>query len=135
MKVYFKADQVYNKTFYGYNIYMNDKLADSLYGVMSGTKDEVLNKITKNMLIKNNSVLAYDKLLTLKYENLDTTKQMIHTIKYDQTYQSYKDNNVSFMISPSVFLSDNIPMHQLSKGIERYKMMYNYQINKHNKTL
>lgn len=135
MKVYFKTEQFDNKTFYGYNLYMNDTISDSLYGIMSGTKEEVLNQITKNMLKKHQSVLKFDKLVTLKYENLDMTKQMVHTIKYDQSYQTYKDNNVSLMISPSVFLSDNIPMHKLEQGMTKYKMIHQYYTKNNSKNI
>lgn len=135
MKVYFKTEQVGNNTYYGYNLYMDETMSDSLYGVMFGTKEEVLNQVTKNMLKRNQSVLNFDKLITLKYENLDMTKQMVHTIKYDKSYQTYKDNNVSLMISPSVFLSDNIPMYQLEQGMMKYKMMHKYYTKDNSKNI
>lgn len=125
MKIYFKAEKVNNKTFYGYNIYMDEQLVDSLYGVMIESKEDTLNKATKNMLIKNESVLKFDKILTLKYENLDDTKYMTYVIHHDNFYDKY-NKNTTIMTSPSVFLSDTIAKHKLEIGLDRYKLMYNY---------
>lgn len=125
MKVYFKTEKIDNTTFYGYNIYMNEQMVDSLYGVINDSNENTLNKITKNMLIKNKSVLKYDKLLTLKYDKLEDAKYMAYMINHDKFYEDIKNDSV-LMTSPSIFLSDNNAKHKLEMGLNKYKMMYNY---------
>lgn len=130
MKIYFKTLNQNNMIFYGYHIYMNNKLVDNLYGVILENKDNILNKITLNMLKRNKDVLKYDKLLTLKYDSLESTKNMVYAINHNSEYNEYHKNNICLMASPSIFLSDVEPSTKLLNNLKSYQQKYNY-FNKH----
>lgn len=127
IKVYFKTQDYDNdRKVYGYQLYVNDILSETYIGIMKGTDEEVTNNITKTMMKKNESLFNYDKLVYLKYQNLDMTKQMKWNIDYESFYQPYRNNGVVLSCNPSVFLSDNQSNHTLIKAMNNYRLKYNY---------
>ena len=63
-----------NNYLYGVMSMINDEPFDFIVGQMNGEKDDIINLISKNTLIKNKTVLK-NNYYTFKYEDLDTTKK------------------------------------------------------------
>lgn len=127
MKIYIKTEKYSeDKILYGYNLYIENTLSDSLIGIMNGNKEEVTDIVTKNIFLKNKELLNYNKLVILKYENLDITKLMKYNIDHQQFYNNLSKNGLVISTNPAVFLSDNQPSFILQKQMDRYKLTLNY---------
>lgn len=63
-----------NNQLYGVMTMIDDKPFDYLIGNMEGDKEYVIDKVSKNTLIKNKTVLK-NNYYSFKYDNLDITKK------------------------------------------------------------
>lgn len=120
-----------NNYLYGVMSMINDEPFDFIVGQMNGEKDDIINLISKNTLIKNKTVLK-NNYYTFKYEDLDTTKKMLSKFHIDDFYKSYsKEQQTDLDALPALFLSDTTKMMPLNKKMNNYKQMLQYyQITK-----
>jgi hypothetical protein len=120
-----------NNYLYGVMSMINDEPFDFIVGQMNGEKDDIINLISKNTLIKNKTVLK-NNYYTFKYEDLDTTKKMLSKFHTDDFYKSYsKEQQTDLDALPALFLSDTTKMMPLNKKMNNYKQMIQYyQITK-----
>ena len=127
IKVYFNTEKLNDKqTLYGYQMYVNDILSETHIGVSNDDEKELTDTMTKQMMIKNKSLFKFDKLVYLKYKDLDLTKQMNYNVGHSSFYQEYRQQGVVLSCNPSVFLSDNLYNSKLKQSMNNYKLKYNY---------
>lgn len=112
-----------NNYLYGVMSMINDEPFDFIVGQMNGEKDDIINLISKNTLIKNKTVLK-NNYYTFKYEDLDTTKKMLSKFHTDDFYKQYsKEQQTSLDALPAIFLSDLTKLSNLTKRMNNYEQL------------
>lgn len=112
-----------NNHLYGVMTMIDDKPYDYLIGSMKGDKEYVIDKVSKNTLIKNKTVLK-NNYYSFKYDNLDITKKMLYKFHTEDFYTQYsKEQQTSLDALPSIFLSDLIKLSNLTKRMNNYEQL------------
>ena len=119
-----------NNHLYGIMTMINDEPFDYMIGTMKGNKEFIIDKVSKNILIKNKTVLK-NNYYSFKYDNLDITKKMLYKFHTEDFYKQYsKEQQTSLDALPAIFLSDLTKLSNLTKRMNNYEQLLNYQQNK-----
>lgn len=112
-----------NNQLYGVMTMIDDKPFDYLIGNMEGDKEYVIDKVSKNILIKNKTVLK-NNYYSFKYDNLDITKKMLYKFHTEDFYKQYsKEQQTSLDALPAIFLSDLTKLYNLTKRMNNYEQL------------
>ena len=117
-----------NEFLYGVLSLVDDKPFDYMVGTQFGTKEEVLDNVTKMVLKKNDNKMKLPyRSFVFKYEDIQSSKEMNYRFRNETFYQKYSfDNRTELQANPSVFLSDLKNKEPLDLKIRNYKSMRDY---------
>lgn len=121
-----------NNFYYGIMSMLDDKPYDFNLGTIKGERTDVLDTLTRNTLIRQKTPLKPNSFL-FKYDNVEDTKYMLFKMMDDKFYTDYeKENDSSFTVSPSVFLSDVEKIKPLFHQLKLYKDRLKFYNHKNN---
>lgn len=113
-KYYVHLEQIKPKQFiYGVMGVINDTPFDYEISKINGTREDALNKITKQT-IEHNKISPEQNVFTFKYDELNDAKIMEREFKYDNFYENYRVTAL-----PAVFLSDMKNVSILSAMVKK----------------